>query len=387
MNKTIAACVILVLFIGLDLGYMIHDLTNPPVPPQTITLTRTIVQTSTETAYEIMSPFLHVQGTQIVDANGTAVHLHGTNFMGYEFGAVNSHTFHDYQNIASLGFNVVRLPIAWAYVEPEPGHYDTEYLARVDRDVAWAKALNLYIIIDMHQYFWSSNFLTNDGSHGGGMPLWTVNGYSENRSGLYAAVTHFWQNTTLRDSFQRMWQQVASRYKNDFTVIGYDLLNEPLAGNIPVIEFTNITLPQFYKETMAAIRQVDPNHMFFYEAPLDALYLQVKVNAPNVVFSPHFYYFAFSNAYDRQMMLSKMEWTFKHQTENMTVPIWVGEFGIETKTPNYQAWIQDTLQIFSEYRVGWAWWTYWKDDDPSMSLATSNGTLKPELASLLKQGA
>lgn len=326
--------------------------------------------------------FLHTEGTLIVDDQGGVVDLRGTSFMGYEFGAVGSHTYADYQKIVSLGFNVVRLPIAWAFVEPNEGRYDERYLQYVDQDIAWAKSLNLYIVLDMHQFCWSPTFKTDGTGFGNGMPTWMTSKYDSSQEGRLSSITDFWASDSLRAEFRQMWQHVASRYKDETALAGYDLLNEPPAGSTSIDTFLGTTLPRFYEETASAIRQVDSRHMLFFEPPLEAQHMQVKISADNVVFAPHFYFLAFEESYNGA--ISALEWDLNSQTQGLQVPVWIGEFGIETKTQGYQSWIADSLGLFSKYHVaGWSWWTYWKDDSISMCLAHSDGSLRMELTTLL----
>ena len=54
--------------------------------------------------------------------------------MGYEWGDLNSHTSEDYNRMKDWGFNVVRLPISWNYIEPEPEVYDENYLTEMEKD-------------------------------------------------------------------------------------------------------------------------------------------------------------------------------------------------------------------------------------------------------------
>jgi endoglycosylceramidase len=326
--------------------------------------------------------FLQTQGTLIVNEQGTTVNLCGAAFMGYEFGAFDSHTYADYQKIASLGYNVVRLPIAWSFVEPEQGRYDSRYLKNIDRDIAWAKSLNLYVVLDMHQYYWSPTFRTDGNGFGNGMPTWMTSKYDSGKEGRLSSITDFWASDSLRGKFKQMWQFVASRYANEPAIAGYDLLNEPPAGSTSIDTFLGTTLPRFYEETASAIRQVDSRHMLFFEPPLEAQHMQVKISANNVVFAPHFYYLAFEGSYNGA--ISTLEWHLNSQTQGLQVPVWIGEFGIETKTQGYQSWIADSLGLFSKYHVaGWSWWTYWKDDSISMCLAHSDGSLRTELTTLL----
>jgi len=347
-----------------------------------VTLSKTVTSYQTVTTTKILSPFLHADGNLIVDAYDSPVWLHGANIASFEHA-----NFDDYKNIAILGFNVVRLPVYWSGIEPTPRHYDEKYLQRIDENVRWAKSLGLYVVIDIHQYYWAYRFPTPDGWNGSGLPDWAVTGFPGTEAGRNAAITMFWSNTTLRGSFDRLWQLIASRYQNETSVAGYDLLNEPLAGNIPVRQFTTSILPSFYGEVISAIRKVDSHHLIFYESSLDALYTPVFVNAYNTAYSPHFYMFSFSNFYNETwqngLEPQVMNGTFQMQIANVTVPIWVGEFGTQLKMPGWQGWVKQTLQVFAQHKVGWSWWCYQRDDSPSFALAYQNGTLKTELTSLL----
>jgi beta-glucosidase/6-phospho-beta-glucosidase/beta-galactosidase len=80
--------------------------------------------------------FLSVQGTWIVESTGKPVLLRGVNYPGYQSPNPRLHAESAYANFAKMGFNVVRLQISWAKLEPRKGQFDNSFLMwYVDRDV------------------------------------------------------------------------------------------------------------------------------------------------------------------------------------------------------------------------------------------------------------
>ncbi|WP_293060063.1 cellulase family glycosylhydrolase, partial [Mycobacterium sp.] len=60
--------------------------------------------------------------------------------------------------LAANGFNVVRLGVQWAGVEPEPGVIDYAYLASIAQTVQTLEDHGIYVVLDMHQDNYSSVF-------------------------------------------------------------------------------------------------------------------------------------------------------------------------------------------------------------------------------------
>lgn len=57
------------------------------------------------------------------------------------------------------------------------------------------------------------------------------------------------------------WRKIADRYKNEPVILGYELFNEPIAPYFPNMEELNGKLEDVYKKGVAAIREVDNNHI------------------------------------------------------------------------------------------------------------------------------
>jgi len=77
----------------------------------------------------------------------------------------------------------------------------------------------------------------------------------------------------IQDSFAFFWQSVAEKFANNSNVLGYEILNEPWAGDIYtdplLIAEAGLTdrmyLFPMYEKVAEAIRKVDENHMIFFE--------------------------------------------------------------------------------------------------------------------------
>lgn len=309
---------------------------------------------------------LSVNGTQIVDRDGNIVVLRGVDLSGYEYSLPNLfHNESDFKTIASWGFNVIRLPISWENIETIPGYYNDSYLKLVDQDIKWAKENAIYVVLDMHEICWSSHFTYCNGNYSAGIPKWAVSGYSDNQSGMQLLIHDFFSglgpngtatspsNPSMQQRFFAAWRQIASRYRNDAAIAGYDVLNEPSSGYNKVDStFTSIILPSFYTNAIDAIRTVDSYHICFWEGPTDT-----AIQRPNVAYSPHYpqdsisFYSGTSalTARIRQIVSLSRKWN---------VPVFIGEWGMKAEAPRVVQYINDALSLYDTYSISAAWWDY-----------------------------
>src|SRR6185436_5699792 len=123
-------------------------------------------------------------GTWIRDPQGRVLLLRGSNYSGLEWGYFSNQPHGpeeaDFAQMETWGVGVVRLPIAWTYLEPEPNRINLDYLRdEVDRVIGFAERHGMAVIVDMHQFNWSSCF-----TGGLGVPPWTCAGkYPDRLSG------------------------------------------------------------------------------------------------------------------------------------------------------------------------------------------------------------
>ena len=153
---------------------------------------------------------------------------------------------HFFEKYASKGFNLIRLAVTWANIEPAPGKYNESYLQSLDGIFRNAEKHGVYILIDMHQDLFSDFGL----GIGDGAPAWAciTDGYTAKPpkyvwiegylwgKWVHRAFDHFWNNDTvcgkgLQEHFADMWKMLAERYGGSPALFGYDILNEPFPGS------------------------------------------------------------------------------------------------------------------------------------------------------------
>lgn len=153
-----------------------------------------------------------------------------------------------FEKYRAKGFNLIRLGVQWANLEPEPEKYSESYLASIDRIFALAEKYGVYILLDMHQDLYSSFDGIGDGD---GAPLWAcaMDGHKPRKSRLvwaeayvfgkwvHSSFDHFWNNDMvlgkgLQDRFASLWQMLAVRYGDSPALFGFDFLNEPSPGTL-----------------------------------------------------------------------------------------------------------------------------------------------------------
>ncbi|GIP34783.1 hypothetical protein J2TS4_39930 [Paenibacillus sp. J2TS4] len=188
---------------------------------------------------------LMIDGQRIVTEDGAQVILNGINLVckDKKKGYVEPCTESLFAWFHEQGFNVIRLGLIWDGVEPEPGVYDDEYLAKIKQQIVWAERHGIYVFLDMHQDLYSSLY-------GDGAPLWATitddlphiigaiwsDAYLESPA-VNRALDHFWQNTPasdgvgLQDHYAAMWKHIAQFFADCSNIIGYDMMNEPYPGS------------------------------------------------------------------------------------------------------------------------------------------------------------
>jgi endoglucanase len=252
----------------------------------------------------------------------------------------------DFKNIASLGFNCVRLPFNYRLIEEKGG---LEFLKKAVRLCAKYK---LYCILDMHAAPGSQNQDWHSDS---------------------AGEMLLWKDKKFRERYFRLWEALAKIFKNEETVAGYDILNEPVirTGGKRILR-------PFYKEAVRRIRAVDKNHIIFLEGNIWSQRLD-DIGEPfsgNLSYSVHFYYpldFAFNfqrglkypgrinNEYWDARRIRKYLKIYHGYSGKWNVPIFAGEFGVNSRSGECAGeldLVRDTLKCFKEFKFHWTYWTY-----------------------------
>jgi endoglycosylceramidase len=266
-----------------------------------------------------------------------------------------------------MGFNVIRLPVSWAELEPSSGRFSAAYLDAVIKIVDLAGKNGMYVVVDMHQFKMD------------GFPAWVV---PKLKTPDQAAAA-FWRDSDLQLELVKVWMALASVLKDRSAVAGYDLLNEPYGGTIMWQDFAPI-LNEFYSKLISGIRNVDDRHIIFFE-PIEGVcvlgeHIALRPTGTNLAFSPHFYVSGTTEYLDN---IAQRLYNLTVSTWN--IPLWIGEFGgsrVDVRDADTLHSLADTLDILDRYTLGWAFWAL-AESDAGPSLVDANGKGSASLTGIM----
>src|SRR5581483_10140043 len=345
----------------------------------------------------------------------------------------------DFAQMRALGFNVIRLTLSWSRLEPTPGHYDTTYLDRIAQVVSWAKQQRIYVLLDMHQDNYSRfiddtaavevppllTSVKQSGGHADGAPPWAiltdgVPGVAPFGTDVFnlqmgAAFNSFWINrpvdvpqgdapgTGLQDHYIGAVAALAKRFKDDSTVAGYELMNEPQSGALAAPGlFDQVALFPFYRRVVDAITGTndggyrdlgihDTRHLIFFEpwAIRNLVDQSAQANAPfttysNLVYAPHQYthVFTFDRALGGQLQApvpipyppsyDQALTTAAQEATQLGAALWVGEFG--NSSTDDDTILRSLTAAQDRHLTGSAVWAWKGNCDPGSTTAQCAGT-------------
>jgi endoglucanase len=368
------------------------------------------------------SGYLSTSGSQIVDAKGQPVRIASIGWPGGDddgfvpIGLNDVNYRHTIDDIKTLGFNTIRLPWCDLWVgshasampmktaryiavgeRSNPELQGLTALQVTDRIIEYAGHIGLKVILDHH----------NNECQGG-----------QQSNGL-------WFDTNISVSeFEHDWLDLARRYKDNGTVIGFDLDNEPLQtanwgeggprdwhaeaeklgrelqainpGPLIIVEGIQVTSPQ-------------PNMP--HPAPEGNLEqvrnIPVVVSIANkVVYSVHEYppstYDYIINR-DPATLVPHMNRTWGYLVTDGIAPVWIGEMGssLEGRSAGERVWAETMFDYMNgklsakggpqltgnQQGVSGSWWFWGHMDDwtPNGILANWNGTPRNAQYTLVKQ--
>ncbi|TMC37556.1 MAG: hypothetical protein E6J28_07515 [Chloroflexi bacterium] len=328
----------------------------------------------------------------------------------------------DIAEMAELGFNSVRLPLTWSLLEPRRGEFNRTYLDRIAQVVDWARERRMYVIIDMHQNAYS-RFMDNTvnvalpggkqihlDSHSGA-PAWATitdafpsEDYFNKRElnpAVFEAFNNFWYDRDgVQDEYIDTLAFLAQRFKDDSTVAGFSVFNEPLNGwNLPP-GFDDLLLFPFYRRVIDALTGMhdglpcwsrffmpavcgyrdlgvhDTRHLVFIDTGLGRevtdfpTHLAMPVSSyPNVVLGVHAYthIYTFDTFAGQPPDRASYPWGGYEQgfdwadreAKAMNAALLVMEFG---DSPEWDHEIVTNVLLQEEkHRVGFMFWT-WKEN-------------------------
>ena len=287
----------------------------------------------------------------------------------------------DFENIAKMGFDHVRLPVDEEQLWDSTGSKEAAAFELMHNAIQWAIAAKLRTIVDLH-IIRAHHFIAESN------PLWT--------------------NPAEQQKLVNLWLQLSeelSQYPNN--LVAYEILNEAVADD-----------PEDWNKVLNmvifAIRQKEPVRVIVigsnrWQIPSTFPDLKVPPNDPHLILSFHFYspmalthhlapwapvaeytgpvnypgmivdttYYqqlsaatvaamrGYANGYFDQTILEQEMLPAIKIAREMNLPLYCGEFGVYPTIPNEirLRWYRDICDIFKKNKIASCHWCY-KGDFP-----------------------
>ena len=237
--------------------------------------------------------------------------------------------------IAASGFDHVRLPINSRVIQDENGEPIEAGYAMIDRLIEWCREHKLWVMLDLH-------------GAPGGQTGTNIDDSPHNLPELFMEPRY-------RELTVRLWQDLATRYRDETVVLGYDLLNEPLPNEWQHTYADSLT--ELYRDLTREIRAVDPDHLIVYEGAHWATNWDIftEVWDDNSLLQFHKYW----SSPDTESISAFLE-----VRDRLGLPIYMGEGG-----ENTLEWLYAAFRLYESHGIGWNFWP-WKKIDTRTSAAS-----------------
>ncbi len=228
-------------------------------------------EVETDAATIANTDFLHRSGKLIVDGNNQPVLLKGVAF-GNEVWSDNEvpathHNEEDFKRVKDMNMNAIRFYLNYKTFESDnaPYQYKQTGWDWIDKNIAWAKKYNIYLVLNMHA---------------------PQGGYQSQGKG-----DALWTNIENQNRLSALWTKIAEKYKDEKQIIGFGLVNEPVPTS------SKMQWQQLAQRMINDIRKVNKNHIIFIEKPIYVKGVNTEdadLNFPslideNVVYEFHIY--------------------------------------------------------------------------------------------------
>lgn len=238
----------------------------------------------------------------------------------------------DIRYIKQTGLNSIRLPFHYRLFTNEDYmgmNSKEEGFKQIDKVVEWCRKYGLYVILDMHD--------APGGQTG------------DNIDDSYA-YPWLMESEDNKKQFCEIWKEIANHYANDTIVLGYDLLNEPIAHFfLEKNANLNDSLEPLYKRCVKQIREVDNNHIVLLGGAQWNSNFRVFKDSKfdkNLIYTCHRYWC--------DTLQTNIQ-DFVHFRDSVNLPLYMGETG-----ENTNQWIAAWTRLMTKNNIGWHYWPYKK---------------------------
>ncbi len=300
--------------------------------------------------------YLHTSGNQILDSQGKPVQISGVNWFGAEGsnGVPDGLWTRNYKDMidqmSAQGFNTIRIPYSSQMLHTSSAPSGINYAANPD-----LQGLSGLQVLDQ-----IVNYAGQDGMR-------VILDHHRSTAGAGTSENGLWYNAQYtEDQWVSDWQMLATRYKNNPTVIGFDLHNEPYNGTWGGGGANDWA--RAAERAGNAVLAVNPDLLVFVEGvgsyQGDSYWWggelkgvkdrPIVLNVANhLVYSPHDYpnsvypqpWFQGTNFGAGLPAEFRQEWGYIY--ENNIAPIYLGEFGTKLTDPKDSVWFEAITSYLS----------------------------------------
>jgi endoglycosylceramidase len=355
---------------------------------------------------------VHVVGNVFRDTQGRQLLFRGYNAkvatlfdITFDDGRTPNESFPDLSEaeasrIEQLGWNVLRIPVSWSGLEPQPQQYAQAWLQKLDRVLAMAHEHAFYIFVDMHQDAYSKE-IGEDGE-----PLWAITPpptqllegpYSDARrltpQVLNAGYSFFdddpaMDGRALQTAYVAAVQQIVQHVVGDPAVLGYEAFNEPVVLDYQLLD-------AFHQGFAAGVHAIDADAPVLFEPVAtrnetdQAVISQQPWDSGPGCYAVHIYTGIFSmpgvwtaENDDASILAPSMAHAALEQAAWGT-PMFVTEFGNDVTQPQGLVWMSDELDLQDQYMVSSTAWEF--SGLGSWGFHDANGDEQPGLAAIMSR--
>ncbi|HEX3345894.1 MAG TPA: cellulase family glycosylhydrolase [Polyangiaceae bacterium] len=328
---------------------------------------------------------VHVVGTTFRDSQGRQLLFRGYNAkvttlfdVTFDDGRTPEETFPDLSEaetsrVEELGWNVLRIPLSWSGLEPQPQQYAAAWMEKLDAVLAMAHEHAFYVILDMHQDAYSKE-IGEDGE-----PLWAIvppptqlleGPYDDSRrltAQVLSAGYSFFDDDDATDgrdlqgAYVAAVQQVAQHVVGDPAVLGYEAFNEPVVLDYELLD-------AFHQTFAAGIHAVDADAPVLFEPVStrnetdDAIVPAAPWSSGPGAYAVHIYtgIFSMPGAWtagneDASLLAPSMAHADLERA-GWGTPMFVTEFGCDQTQPQGPVWMSDELDLQDQYLASSTAW-------------------------------
>ncbi|MGN1246400.1 MAG: glycoside hydrolase family 5 protein [Muribaculaceae bacterium] len=247
----------------------------------------------------------------------------------------------DVEFIASTGSNTIRLPFHYRLFT------DEDYMGlksaqdgfeRIDSVVTWCRDNSLYLILDMHDAPGGQTGDNIDDSYG---------------------YPWLFESEKSQEQLCDIWRTIADRYKNETTILGYELFNEPIPHYWENKDSLNALVEPVCKRCVKAIREVDNNHIILIGGTQwNSNFTPFKDSTfdDKIMYTCHRY----GGDATKEAITHFIEFR-----DSVDLPMYMGEIGHNT-----DEWQADFCRVMREVNIGYTFWPYKKVDHSCFNAIT-----------------